>query len=508
MELQTLARLDTRPDTRPATGPDAGADTPAAAGPDARPAQLIDGRAPTPGTDVLSPAALLVLLLGFSLSVIDFFIVNVALPTMGHDLHAPDAILELVVAGYGLTYALLLVLGGRLGDSFGRRRLFLGGMTVFTVASLLCGVAPSVAVLIVARVLQGSAAALMVPQVLATVQATTEGPRRAKAVGMYGATAGISMVIGQILGGVIVWANVAGSGWRGIFLVNVPIGAVALVLARRILPETRSARPSRIDGVGTVLLAATLLCLLLPLTEGSVLGWPVWVWVLLALVPLGAFCFIRFEKALEARGRVPLVPPVIVALGSMRTGLTIVLPFFTAFGGFMFVYAVGSQDGLGLSALAAGTALAPLALAFFLASLLAARAVQRFGVAVATVGALLQGLGLAVLGVLVLTGWPHMSVPACLAALAVAGFGQGLVVSPLFRVVLSEVPGHLAGAGAGVLTTSQQASLALGVALVGTLFVTCTSDFGYRDSAALILGLLTLVAVAVARRSRSLPELD
>jgi MFS family permease len=219
---------------------------------------------PTPPDNQLSNRALALVLMGFILSVLDFFIVNVALPTMGRDLHASVTSLELVVSGYGITYALLLVLGGRLGDAVGRRRLFLGGMAAFTLTSLMCGVAPTATVLIAARAMQGSAAAFMVPQVLATIQATTAGPARARAVGFYSAAAGLAMVAGQLLGGAIVSADIAGTGWRGIFLVNVPIGAVVFTLARRAVPENRSDNPAPIDAVGTLLLATTLVCLLVP----------------------------------------------------------------------------------------------------------------------------------------------------------------------------------------------------------------------------------------------------
>ncbi len=290
--------------------------------------------------------ALGVLLMGFALSVTDFFIVNVALPTIGRDLHASDSMLELVVAAYGITYAVLLVLGGRLGDTIGRRRLFMGGMAAFTVMSLACGLAPTIGLLLAFRALQGAAAALVVPQVLATIQASADGEERARAVGMFAATAGLSMVAGQILGGTITWLDAFGTGWRGIFVVNVPVGIVGLLIARRSMPDTRSNPPSRIDVRGTVLLAATLLGLLIPLTEGKALGWPVWSWVLLILVPVGGFAFVRYERSLESKGGLPLVPPSLIRHKSMRRGLGVVIPFFASFGGFMFLYAVVTQSYL------------------------------------------------------------------------------------------------------------------------------------------------------------------
>ncbi len=231
--------------------------------------------APPVGT-ALSPIALAAALLGVLLAMIDFFIVNVALPSMATDLSASTDVLELVVSGYATAYAVLLVVGGRLGDAFGRRRLFLAGMAAFTLTSLLCGLAPTAPALVAARVLQGAAAALLVPQTLATIQATGTPASRARAVGWFGATGGIAAVVGQVLGGVLVSADLGGSQWRPIFLVNVPIGLAGLWLARTRLPETRSPLPTRPDVAGTVLLAAAVVSVLLPLTEGRAAGWPLW----------------------------------------------------------------------------------------------------------------------------------------------------------------------------------------------------------------------------------------
>lgn len=253
----------------------------------------------------LSGLGLFTVLLAAALPLIDFFIVNVALPTIGADLSASESVLELVVAGYGLSYAVLLVLGGRLGDLFGRRRLFLGGMLAFGLTSLACGLAPTAWTLVAARVAQGAASAAMLPQVLATIQSATAGPRRARAMGLYGATAGLAMVAGQILGGVLVAADIAGTSWRAAFLVNVPVVLLGLFLAARTVPETRSPRPEPVDGPGTVLLAATLLALLAPLTEGRAAGWPLWTWLSLAAFPFLAWAFFAVELRADRGGRTP-----------------------------------------------------------------------------------------------------------------------------------------------------------------------------------------------------------
>lgn len=245
-----------------------------------------------------------------------------------------------------------------------------------------------------ARVAQGAAAALMLPQVLVTIQAATRGPRRARAISLYGATAGLSMVAGQILGGVLVaaapMASVFGesAGWRSVFLVNVPVAVVGLVLAARVVPETRSDRPAPVDVPGTLLLALSLVTLLAPLTEGRAAGWPLWTWVSLGLFPVAAYAFYRVERRADRLGRVPLVPPSLLRLDSLRRGLALVVPFSIGFGGFMFVIAVALQQGLRMGPAAAGLSLAPMALAFFGASLAGPRLIRRYGTRVVTAGGL------------------------------------------------------------------------------------------------------------------------
>ncbi|MFI6008963.1 MFS transporter [Streptomyces sp. NPDC051243] len=440
----------------------------------------------------LGGLGLFTVLLAAALPLIDFFIVNVALPTIGHDLAASEATLELVVAGYGLAYAVLLVLGGRLGDLFGRRRLFLGGMAAFGLTSLACGLAPSAWALVAARVAQGAASAAMLPQVLATIQAATSGQRRAKAMGLYGATAGLSMVAGQILGGVLVAADVAGTGWRSVFLVNVPVVVAGLLLAARAVPETRSQRPEPLDGPGTVLLAVSLLTLLAPLTEGRAAGWPLWTWLSLAAFPFAAAAFYAVERRADRQGRTPLVPPSLFALVSLRRGLVMIVPFSIGFSGFMFVIAVALQEGAGRGPVAAGLALAPMAVVFFLVSLAGPRLVARYGTRVVTAGAAIQGLGVALMALAAWYSWPDLGLVELLPGAAVAGAGQALQLPVVFRIVLSEVPTERAGVGSGVMTTTQQSSLALGVATLGTLFLSLVPGLGMRD--ALVTTLLAQLA--------------
>jgi MFS family permease len=465
----------------------------------------------------LHSLGMLILLAGAFLPIMDFFITNVALPSIDASLHAPAPALELVVAGYGVAYASLLVLGGRLGDRYGRHRIFLGGVVAFVLASLACGLAPSAGFLIGARIVQGAAAALLIPQVLATFHHTLEGERKARALALYGATSGIAAVTGQIVGGLLVSADIAGTSWRPIFLVNVPIGLIVLLVAARIVPATRSPHPVGVDLPGTILFAATLTALLVPLTEGHTLGWPWWTWLLLAAaVALGVITFI-IEKRAEARGEVPLLPPSLLRLPSMSRGLALVLIFSMGFGAFMFCFALTVQDGLHNNALRGGLAIVPMAVLFFAGSLVAPRLITRFGRAALSAGAVVQLAGLAWLVGLLVAAWPQVSLVSMAVPLALVGAGQSMLFAGLFRSVLADVPAHLGGVGSGALITLQQSGLALGVAALGTVFLTL-APHSYPHAFAAVeyvqMGIVVLLAAGAAilprftRASADAPVID
>ena len=461
--------------------------------------------APTTRAPALPTIGLATVLFGVFLPQTDMFIVNAALPTIDADLHLSEAALELVVAGYGVALALLLVLGGRLGDLLGRRRMFLAGMAAFTAASVWCGLAGSPAQLVTARIVQGAAAAVLLPQVLATIHATTSGRARARALGVYAAVTGAAASAGLAIGGVLVSADLAGSGWRPIFLVNVPVGLVALALAVRYVPETTAPQPLRVDLAGTGLLATAVICLLVPATGGRTLGWPMWTWVLLAASPaaLAALTVVSYRR--ERAGTVPLVPPSLVTLPGVRRGLAIVVPFFGGAGGFFLNYSLLTQQGLDASPAAAGLSLAAMTTAFLAASMTTARLIRRHGAnAVIAAGAAAQAAGLAIIAVTVLTRWPDLTVPALVPGLAIAGFGQGLVVGPLFGAVLAHVDTARAGVGSGVLVTTQQLALALGAAVLGSLFLGLDAlaglSMGQAFAAVLVVQLAAAGYVGVASR--------
>lgn len=468
-------------------------------------------------TQILAPAktegrglgwlGVLVLLAGPFLANLDFFITNVALPTIQRDLRASSGALELIVAGYGTAYAVLLITGGRLGDDFGRRRLFGAGVAAFTLTSLAAGLAPSIPILLFARILQGGSAALMTPQSLATFHSALEGRARHRAVSLYAAAGGMSGIAGQLLGGVLVNANIAGSSWRLIFLINVPVGVAALALLRRAVPRTRSPHAAGVDVPSTVLVGLAIAAFLVPLAEGPTLGWPWWTWAALAVSPVLAGALVVVSRRSEGRGRMPLLPPTVLAVGSMRRGLPVLVGFFAVFGVFMFAFAIAVQDGLHKTALTAGLTILPAGLAYFATSFAVPALVRRLDRTLLTIGLLIEATGLTTLLVAVAASWPSIPLPVTAIALVLVGIGQALGVGSLFRLVLSEVPVHAAGVGSGILVTAQQTALAIGVAGLGSLFTSLATHDSMRKAAIVGLAVQAGITLVLVAASRLLPKI-
>lgn len=449
-----------------------------------------------------------VMLSGTFLVVLDFFIVNVALPSMQRDLHAGAATLQLVVAGYGLATAAGLVTGGRLGDMFGRRRMFMLGLLLFTLASAACGFAPDAGLLVAARVLQGLAGALLQPQVLAMIGLAYTGEDRARAFAAYGLTLGLGATLGQLVGGVLIHADLAGLGWRSCFLINVPIGLLALLLAPRVIPPLANAGGSRLDLPGVLLVAAGSVAVVLPLVEGREQGWPLWSWVCLAAAAplLGAFAW--QQRRLAARGGAPLVAPALLANGRFVAGLLTTLAFYVGNASLYFVLALYLQQGLALDPLTSGLVFTALAVGFFAASMAGARLARRFGgKPPIALGALVLAAGHALQYVNV-AGWAgHSHVVAWMVPLLlVQGAGLGMVMAPLVSTVLAGLPPQHAGVASGVLSMVQQASNALGVALIGILFYGrlghSPDAAGYANAFGVALVYLVVSALVVAALHR------
>ncbi|WP_186317660.1 MFS transporter [Curtobacterium sp. 9128] len=454
----------------------------------------------------LTRTGMVVLLTGPFLANLDLFITNVALPSIAHDLHAPAGALELVASGYAVTYAAFLVLAGRLGDRSGRRRLFAVGLVAFTATSVLAGIAPTTTTLVLARFAQGAAAAQMTPQVLATLQTVFDGPARARAISRYAVAGGLSAVAGQLVGGALIAADLFGLGWRTVFLVNLPVGLVAVLLVRRTVPETRSPSRPALDLPGVVLLVVVLVGLLVPLVEGPTLGWPLWCAGMLVLAALAAVVLVAVERRTEQRGRLPLLPPALLRLPSMRRGLPVLAVFFLAVSGFLFAFALTSQDLLGLSAFWSGVAVTPVTIAYVATSFAVPTLLRRHGRAVLAVGGIVQGAGFAATAALVVSAPSGPPVVLVLIALALSGAGQALGVGALFRSVLADVPPHLAGVGGGVMVTVQQTALAFGVAVLGTLF-TSLLPVGHAVAVLAVGAALVATQLVVAVAARTLPRL-
>ena len=407
-----------------------------------------------------------VLLSAMFMAIFDYFVVNVAAPSLEHDLHATQAGIELVVGGYGFAYASGLITGGRLGDLHGHRRMFLIGMSTFTLASLLCGLATSPALLVTARILQGATAAAMVPQVLALINLMFPLHERARAMAAFGGVIGVAAVAGQVLGGVLLDANLFGWGWRTIFFINVPIGLAAAALAARWLPAHDKRTTVRLDPVGAIGISAALALILVPISLGRAEGWPLWTWLsIAAAVPVGTLVM-RYESWLTRRGGAPVLNTGLLRERGFAAGLVIAGGYLTFFAGFMLCLTLLLQDGMGLSPLRAGLAFAPLGVAFATSSWLA----RRFGSRVVSIGAATSLTGLLLTGAVLAVRGDHTSVAWLIPGMVIVGFGNGLAIPSIVGAVLLRIPTPQAGMAAGVLTTAQQFGNAAGATVLGTVF--------------------------------------
>ncbi|MRW94083.1 MFS transporter [Duganella sp. FT80W] len=412
---------------------------------------------------------LAVLLLAGFVTIFDLFVVNVAIPSMQAGLGADLAQIGFIVAAYELAFGALLITGGRLGDRFGRRRLFVVGMAGFLVASALCGLAPDTVFLIVARVLQGLAAALLFPQVYASIRVNFNGDDSRRAFGWLGMTLGLAAIAGQVLGGWLVHADLFGLGWRSIFLINVPISLIAIATARAI-PETRARQRPTLDWPGVALVSTGLALLLVPLIEGPAQGWPGWsLWMLaVAIVLLAAFY--HQQERRRAAGLLPLVDMRLLAQRRFALGALLVLLVYSTSSSFFLCFALLVQSGLGLDPFVAGSIFAPCSGGFIAASLLAPRMVARWGVRAILGGALIYAIAIGLLIAQVRAAGATLAPAALIPLLIVVGAGQGSVMTPLLNLVLGVVDEAQAGMASGLISTVQQVGAALGVAVVGMLF--------------------------------------
>ena len=453
---------------------------------------------------------LAVVLMGTFMAVLDVAIVNVAIPSIRADLNANFGEIEFVVSAYTLTYACLLVTGGRLGDNYGRKTLFVIGLAVFAAASAGCGLAPTSNLLIWARAVQGVGGALMYPQVLAIIQINFSGNERARALGIFGSVIGIAAVAGQILGGTILALDIWNLEWRPIFLVNVPLALGTIIAALFILPKDEHHDAVGLDWGGVALITTALLMLIVPLLEGRELGWPIWMWAsLIASFPVFAL-FVWYERRFAARGGRALVRMELFANESFAFGVPIAALFMASYAGFLFTLALYLQVGLGFTPLQSGMTYTPTAIGFFITSLAAPRLIPLLGRQVLTLGYIVSTFGLAATATTVFSAGARLHGFELAPCLFIVGLGNGFGLSPLVGTVIAGLAPQEAGAGAGVVTTTLQVGNALGVAIVGLLFFTllgtATSEAAYADAFSLTLPACAVMMLAAAILVHRLPR--
>jgi MFS family permease len=433
---------------------------------------------------------LTVLLTGQFMAAMDASIVTVAASALRDDLGVSGAMLQMVIAGYLLTYAVLLVTGARLGADYGPRRLFIVGLAVFTLASLACGVAPTAAVLIASRVVQGVGAALMAPQVLSMIQRHFEGPARARALGYYSVIMAVGVTAGQVLGGILVTTDLFDLSWRLAFLINVPVG-FALLAGTRWLPETAPAARRALDVAGVATLSLAMLLVVIPLTFGREVGWPAWTWLSLAVGGLGLIGFVMLERAVGRAGGSPLLDLETVSPRGVKAGLVVVFVGMAQYGGFLFTVTLHLQSGLGYSALESALNFIAYSGGFGLVNLTWARLPERIQRWTPTGGLLLMAAADVLLGVAVWSGW-RLAVD--LPLLFVAGSGHGFAFGPLVNQMAARVQGKHASALSGLVTTAVQLAVVVGVATLGSLYLAMAQD----GSAVASVHGVSLVASTIA----------
>jgi EmrB/QacA subfamily drug resistance transporter len=425
---------------------------------------------------------------------VDAFIVNVAIPTIAIELHTSSAQIEAVIAIYLIAYATLVVTGGRLGDIHGTKNIFIAGVLGFTLTSLWCGLAQSGLELIVARLAQGATAAMMVPQVLATLHLLFSDASRGRAFGIYGIVLGLAGAAGFSLGGVLVTSDLAGLGWRVVFFVNVPFGLLIAAAAWRITPSVPRRPGTRLDVPGAVVLFCGLVCLIGPLLFGHDLDWTPWLWLAMALGVVIIAAFLRLERTVASRGGLPLVDLALLSDKAFMRGLYAAFFFFFANLSFYLVVTMFMQKGLQIPPLQAGLVFVPLALTFVVASRHSGARAKHRGTRVLIEGCVVQMAGLAMLALTVAS--MEKPGPVLLAlVLAVFGYGQGLVMAPLSGVVLSTVKPASAGSGAGMYGTTSQIANAAGVAVIGAVFFAVDAT---RSAVPALFAALALFALSIA----------
>ncbi|MRH93162.1 DHA2 family efflux MFS transporter permease subunit [Nocardia sp. SYP-A9097] len=405
------------------------------------------------------------------MDLLDVTIVNVAVPSIQNDLRAEYSQIEWIIAAYVLSFAAVLITGGRLGDIYGRKRLFLIGMTGFTLASAACGIASDPSVLIGSRFVQGAMAGLMVPQILAIIRVTFPKEERTKAIAIYSGVGGSASAVGLSLGGLLVQWNLFDLGWRPIFLVNIPVGIAALIAASIVMRDSRSAHAPKLDIIGMVLAISAVVLLAYPLTEGRQKDWPAWTFIMMGAAAVAFAAFVFYERRRARTVGSPLVDLDLFRSRAFTVGLASWLLFWIGMGGFFLIWTLFMQAGLGWSPMRAGLTSAFFAVGAGIgAGTSASVLAPKLGRWVLMAGALVTGAGFGLYGWLATHYGSDFASWQMVLPLIVTGTGFGIVVAPTIDMLLGQIPEREAGAASGLLNTGQQLGIALGVALVGIIF--------------------------------------
>ena len=415
--------------------------------------------------------ALIVVAMAFIMDLLDNTIVNIAIPSIQHNLGASYSAIQWLIAGYSLAFAVLLITGGRLGDVIGYKKMFLIGVAGFTLASLFSGIAWDTNVLIGARLIQGGFAALMVPQVMSLMQVMYKPSERGSVMGMFGALAGVAASLGPVVGGILINANIAGLDWRPIFLINIPVGIFAFIAAVRFLPEGKSPHPLKLDIIGTILIMIALFLLVFPLIQGRELGWPLWTFGLMAAAAPFFLLFGYWQKVKERKDNSPLAVPALFKIKTFVVGLLINLIFEGAMLGVFLPMTLLLQIGLGYSVIKAALTGIPIALGISLTMIfLSQKIIAKLGRYTMVLGTVVMAAGLTTVFLFInhsgLNTTPWEFIPGLL----LTGTGMALIMTPMFSIVLADVDPKNAGSASGIMNAVQQLGGAIGVAVIGVVF--------------------------------------
>lgn len=430
--------------------------------------------------------AVTVLLVASFMDLLDTTIVNVALPAIQEELDASSSQLVWIVSGYVLSFAVLLITSGRLGDRYGRKTVFNIGVLGFTLASIGCAFAQTADGLVVSRIVQGAFSAIMIPQVLSIIQVLFKPKERAAVFGLTGAVSGLAAVAGPLIGGLLVSGDAFGLGWRSIFIINVPVGIALLIASFAFIPNSKSEKPVKLDVLGVSLIIAALVLIIFPLIQGRELDWPIWIWLMLASSSVLIAVFVALQKREERKGGEALIPPSLFENRGFSAGVVTSFLGLSSIGAFFLILVLYLQTGLGFSAIDAGLATLPFSIGAFLGSGVAVPLAPKLGKFLIVIGGAFQLTGYFLVRQVILDQGDALVGADLIVPMAIAGVGLTLILVPLNDLALAQTDVSNAGAASGVLNTFQQVGGALGVAVVSVIFFDAVginfSPAGLRDA--------------------------